>query len=94
MIEVFKTNVSDREQAGKLADRIERVLCHCCVNFDLDDCDRILRVKGITGETDICQIISVVKSFGYDAEILPDDGPFLGEDLSEEVSMELSDIHA
>ncbi len=95
MIEVFRTNVSDKEQADRLADQIEDALCHCCVNFDLEDCDRILRVKGIRGESDICQVIGLVKSFGYHVEILPDDEPYFeAEELSEEISLELSDIHA
>ena len=95
MIEVFKTNVYDKEQADSLADQIEDVLSHCCVNFDLEDCDRILRVKGITGESDICQVIGLVKSYGYHVEILPDDDPGFGEEeLSGEVNMELSDTYA
>src|SRR6478609_6922826 len=43
-VEVFKTNVADPERAKWLVDQIERNFTNCKVNFDLDDCDRILRV--------------------------------------------------
>ena len=43
-VEVFKTNVADPERAKWLVDQIERNFANCKVNFDLDDCDRILRV--------------------------------------------------
>ena len=42
-IEVFKTNVADPERAKWLVDQIEKQFTNCKVNFDLDDCDRILR---------------------------------------------------
>jgi hypothetical protein len=43
-VEVFKTNVADPNQAKWLVDQIERNFTGCKVNFDLDDCDRILRI--------------------------------------------------
>ena len=44
-------------------------------NFDLEDCDRILRVKGIRSEADVFIILNIVREMGCDAEILPDDYP-------------------
>ena len=73
MIEVFKTDVQDKDQAAMLVDQIHETFDHCCANFDLDDCDKILRVKGITGETDVHQIINLMKRSGCHAEVLPDD---------------------
>lgn len=46
MIEVFKTNVEGPAQANKI---IELLLEHFPgnrINFDLHDCDKILRVEG------------------------------------------------
>jgi hypothetical protein len=46
VIEIFKTNVSDNGWAGKLVELLCEHLPGCYVNFDLDDCDKILRVEG------------------------------------------------
>jgi uncharacterized protein YpbB len=82
MIEVFKTDVSDKDHARILVEKIHKTLTHCRANFDLEDCDKILRVKGITGEKEVWQIITLVKSFGNHAEILPDDQFFNGSDFA------------
>ena len=73
MIEVFKTDVNDKDHARMLIDRIHKAFSHCRANFDLEDCDKILRVKGITGEGEIWQIVTLVRSFGWHVEILPDE---------------------
>lgn len=75
MIEVFKTDVKDSDQARLLLDRIHETFHYCEANFDLEDCDKILRVKGIESEREAFTIISLVKRSGYDAQILPDDYP-------------------
>jgi hypothetical protein len=79
MIEVFKTNVTDKDHAARLINEIHERFHYCRANFDLDDCDHILRVKGISGESDAYRIISLIKSFGSKAEILPDDDPLSDE---------------
>jgi hypothetical protein len=75
MIEVFKTDVNDSDQAKELIDRIHETFHYCEANFDLQDCDKILRVKGIASERETITIISLVKRLGYDVQILPDDYP-------------------
>jgi hypothetical protein len=82
MIEVFKTDVNEKEHARMLLDRIHRAFRHCRANFDLEDCDKILRVKGITGEEETWQIVSLVRSYGWHVEILPDDEFFDGKGLA------------
>jgi hypothetical protein len=77
MVEVFKTDVHRKDQACWVVEQIQDALPHCCANFDLDDCDKILRVKGILGESDISRIMHVVKAAGCQAQILPDDIPRL-----------------
>lgn len=76
MIEVFKTDVKDRDHARLLVDQIHKTFQYCHANFDLDDCDKILRVTGIRSEAEVDRIISIVKSLGSDAQILPDDPSF------------------
>jgi hypothetical protein len=45
MVEVFCTNVNEPEQASQLISKLKAVLPDAVFNFDLDDCDRILRVE-------------------------------------------------
>ncbi len=70
-VEVFKTNVADPERAKWLVDQIERKFVNCKVNFDLDDCDRILRVVS-EGKIQSDLLIDLLKNVGYKAEVLPD----------------------
>ena len=49
MVEVFKTNVKDQAVADKLIEQIHKTFIHYKANFDLQDCDNILRVKSMTG---------------------------------------------
>ncbi len=44
MIYVFKTSVKTKTQAGKLKPHIDKILPKAKWNFDLEDCDRILRI--------------------------------------------------
>ena len=55
MVEVFKTTVSDSYYAKLLLTRIHARFSFYLANFDLSDCDRILRVQS-TGVIDIQQI--------------------------------------
>ena len=72
MIEVFKTDVNSRDAASRLANQIRHTFEDYQVNFDLEDCDRILRVK--TGKEIIqsARIIALIESHGFHAEILSD----------------------
>ena len=85
MIEVFKTAVRDHQQANILIEEIQHSFSYCRANFDLDDCDKILRVTGVGGEEDIIRIIGIVKNYGFAIEILPDDdAPLLALRVEEE----------
>jgi len=74
-IEVFKTNVADPERATWIVDQIERNFANCKVNFDLDDCDRILRVA-FEGKIRSDLLIDLLHHVGCKAEVLPDTKPF------------------
>ena len=71
-VEVFKTNVQKDAQARLLVKKLLAHFPHCKINFDLQDCDKILRVAGIAG-IDICpeKIIRVINRSGYQCEALP-----------------------
>lgn len=44
-ISVFKTNVHLASQATMVTERLEQLYNPEIINFDLEDCDRILRMK-------------------------------------------------
>jgi hypothetical protein len=44
MVEVFKTNVKDKITAAKIIADLFRHFPESKINFDLDDCDNILRI--------------------------------------------------
>jgi hypothetical protein len=68
MIEVFKTNV---ENAGDANNIVQMLLQHfpgSRINFDLQDCDKILRVEG----KDFCTqtVLILMKENGFHCSIL------------------------
>jgi hypothetical protein len=75
MIEVFKTNVSDQMHANMLLDQIHQAFSAYQANFDLEDCDRILRVKCTNGHIQVALLTHLLRKLGCQAEILPDDDP-------------------
>jgi hypothetical protein len=75
MVEVFKTNVADRRQAGILLREIRKRFSDYAANFDLQDCDRVLRVKCVGGCIHSSAIIKLVGMYGFNAEVLSDQEP-------------------
>ena len=74
MVEVFKTNVSDPGQANMLLDQIHKSFTNYKANFDLEDCDKILRVQSTKGGyIPPSPLINLLKDFGFEAEVLPED---------------------
>jgi hypothetical protein len=79
MVEVFKTNVSDPTQAKQLSSLIHRLFAGYTVNFDLEDCDNILRAETQTGLIQAQLLIQLLRDYGFEAEILPDDSQLTNE---------------
>ncbi|TKC06562.1 hypothetical protein FA048_15235 [Pedobacter polaris] len=73
MVEVFKTDVKNCEDAKALIVQIQENFDGYIANFDLEDCDLILRVEYLTGSVMAEPIISLLKQNGFHAEILVDD---------------------
>jgi hypothetical protein len=68
MVEVFKTNVRHRRLANQLASLLRGRFASSKVNFDLHDCDKILRVE----DKQICveSIIEILSTHGLECEVL------------------------
>lgn len=81
MVEVFKTNVQDPDQANALMEKIHHVFQHYSINFDLEDCDKILRVKSTSGPIETSVLVHFLKIAGCNAEVLPDVMPAPGQDI-------------
>nr|WP_233173118.1 hypothetical protein [Flavobacterium sp. ASV13] len=68
MVEVFKTNVEKETDTNYIIAVIKREFPTYQINFDLEDCDKILRVEGANLQSN--QIIKYVNCLGYSCNIL------------------------
>jgi hypothetical protein len=68
MIFVFKTSVKTKMQAMKLKQHIDRLLPNAKWNFDLADCDKILRID--SEENIVSIIIDLLHIHNYSCEEL------------------------
>jgi hypothetical protein len=73
MVEVFKTDVTSHEQAIRVLEKIHASLAGYAANFDLQDCDHILRVKTSFAIIDPHLVIALLKDAGHFAEVLADE---------------------
>ena len=65
-VEIFKTNVNKRSQARTLLRELKKTFPTFRVNFDLEDCDRILRVEG--PDVIVSGITELVRKHQYQCE--------------------------
>jgi len=70
MIEVFKTNVGETAQAKRIIDVLLEHFPEHKINFDLHDCDRILRVEGKNFTPE--KIVGLVVESGFYCNVLED----------------------
>lgn len=68
MIEVFKTNVKSKTSAKKICSDLIAILPDSKINFDLEDCDKILRIESSLISS--CKIIDVLKNRGFLCKVL------------------------
>ncbi|MES1220454.1 MAG: hypothetical protein ABUT20_33440 [Bacteroidota bacterium] len=68
MVEVFKTNIQKKAQSKMLLSVLYEAFPSFKINFDLADCDKILRVEG--DNMDALMIMMLVKGYGFKCEVL------------------------
>ena len=68
MIEVFKTNVQEFSEAQKLIGFLQKHIPDSKINFDLDDCDKVLRVEGKNFRIE--KIMHLVSEKGFVCKVL------------------------
>lgn len=70
VVQIFKTNVHEREHADMLCDLVQHELTVQRANFDLEDCDKIFRVESTVNIDH--QVIALLRLHGFICEELPD----------------------
>ena len=68
MVEIFKTNVQKKAQSKVLLCILLETFPSFKINFDLSDCDKVLRIEGDNIEA--LPIMILVKEHGFTCEIL------------------------
>jgi hypothetical protein len=68
MVEVFKTNVQKKRESKMLHCALSEAFPSSKINFDLSDCDRVLRVEGDNLEA--LRIMILIKEYGFTCEVL------------------------
>ena len=68
MVEVFKTNVQKKTQSKVLLSILSEAFPSFKINFDLSDCDKVLRVEG--DKLEALPIMILVKEYGFKCEVL------------------------
>lgn len=68
MVEIFKTNVHDIMHAEQVIDLLNSHFPAFMINFDLHDCDKILRVKGES--IPVNEIVDIVCANGFYCSLL------------------------
>lgn len=68
MIEVFKTSVRYKKESKTLVRHLKQLLPDGWVTFDLDDCDKILRIESSSFSPEV--IVRLLQKHGHRCEIL------------------------
>lgn len=68
LIYVFRTNVRTRRQAVLVCENLKKQGLAHKATFDLQDCDRVLRVETMTGNA--FDVMNIVLNMGVSIEIM------------------------
>jgi hypothetical protein len=68
MVEVFKTNVQKKDETITIIQKLHEYCPQGKINFDLEDCDKILRVEDVYVPK--VKIVLLLNAYGYHCEIL------------------------
>lgn len=68
MVEVFKTDVADASQSQLLEYVLSSEFSDYKINFDLSDCDKILRIE--SNKVNVGKVLSIVNRLGYHCQVL------------------------
>lgn len=66
MISIYKTNIENNLQINKLSEQLNELIGNSKWNFDLEDCDKILRVDTQNNISKL--VIEKLTALGFDCE--------------------------
>ena len=67
-IEIFKTSIKTKKDAATVIKLIKKILPVAKVNFDLEDCDKILRIEA--KEIQVQPILNLMMDVGFTCILL------------------------
>lgn len=67
-VDVFRTTVQTQKDAAQVLNLLKEYFPNHLINFDLDDCDKILRIEGV--DNNKIFIKNTLLQFGFSCEIL------------------------
>jgi hypothetical protein len=70
MVEVFKTNVGSKRAAKIILEEIGLHNPHYKCNFDLEDCDKVLRIENASGNVNAQFIFEILEKNNFEGAIL------------------------
>ncbi len=70
MVEVFKTNVEGVQTAATLIEHLQSLYPDARITFDLEDCDRILRIAPKAIPIEVDSVVELVQRHGQWIELL------------------------
>jgi hypothetical protein len=71
MVWVFKTTIKNKVQVRKISPILdELILPQGKWNFDLEDCDKILRIENLKTELDESCVLNKLNALGIKVEVL------------------------
>lgn len=68
MVAVFKTTVDSHKDSREIIESLRKELKGSIINFDLEDCDNILRVEADSVNTNFVK--KVISEFNYQAKLI------------------------
>ncbi len=70
IVKVFKTDVQDQLVARQIVLFLKQTFSYWRINFDLDDCDRILRIESQQGAVEEGEVQLLIARYGHRCEPL------------------------
>ena len=68
-IEIFKTNVRRKTDAIRIVRKLSSIEPSYISNFDIEDCDCILRIESIEKKVNIHSVIKLLKGNNFNCEV-------------------------
>lgn len=71
IVEIFKTNVNSQQLAKRIVSNLNQLYPDYLINFDLEDCDKILRIAS-TSYINTPGIIAILEELNVKVSIVED----------------------